>query len=313
MIIPDRLYVIGNGFDLHHGLKSHYRDFKTYLQDKGTNDLIENLEKYFGGDSLWSDFEETLANLDTEQIIDECSNYLVSYSAEGWSEAYHHDYQYEVQKRIDLITEELKKNFTEWIFQLKMPPDSADKKIELKVESLFINFNYTETLEKLYNVSSKNILYIHNKAVNNNSTLILGHSRDPKLNQTLEELYNDEDSDVRVREGNRILDLYFEKTYKSTQKIIEDNKPFFDTTKEVKEIYVLGHSLSKVDITYFEELIKQIDTTTVKWKISIYSRKELVHHSEVMEKLGIDIDLIEFDTIKSIDTKQLRLFPKDKF
>lgn len=312
MIIPDRLYIIGNGFDLHHGLKSRYWDFKNYLQDKQTDDLIEKLEEYFGGDSLWSDFEETLAYLDTEQIIDECSNYLVSYSAEDWSDANHHDYQYEVQKRIDIITEELKKHFTEWILQLKMPSDSTDKKIGLKVESLFINFNYTDTLEKLYNVSPKGIFYIHNKAVDNNSTLILGHSRDPKENKTLDELYNDEDSDVRVTEGNKILDSYFEETYKSTEKIIEDNKPFFDTLKDIKEIYVLGHSLSTVDLPYFEEIIKEIDTTTVKWKISMYNKKELVHHSDVVLKLGIDINLIEFDTIKSIDTKQLRLFPKDK-
>src|SRR4051794_30455176 len=96
-----RLYIIGNGFDLHHGLKSRYWNFRAYVVDKD-NDLVEKLEEYFGDDALWSDFEETLSYLDTEQIIDECSNYLVSYSAEDWSDAYHHDYQYEVQKRIDI-------------------------------------------------------------------------------------------------------------------------------------------------------------------------------------------------------------------
>lgn len=302
-----RLYIIGNGFDLHHGLKSRYWDFRTYLINKDEA-LVEKLEEYFGDDALWSDFEETLSYLDTEQIVDECSNYLVSYSAEDWSDAYNHDYQYELQKRIDLITEELKKRFTEWVLQLKLPADAADKKIPINLDSRFINFNYTDTLQKLYNVADKNVFYIHNKAVDNSSTLILGHSRNPKANKTLEELYNDEDTDPRVAEGNQILDSYFEQTYKSTDRIITDNLQYFEELNELKEIYVLGHSLSVVDLPYFQKIIKHIDKATVKWKVSYYNKKELIHHSEVFKQLDIDISLIKFDRLNNIDTQQLSLF-----
>ena len=62
---PERLYIIGNGFDLHHGLKSRYWDFKLYLENKD-KDLLEKLEEYFSSDSLWSDFEGTLEYLNTE-------------------------------------------------------------------------------------------------------------------------------------------------------------------------------------------------------------------------------------------------------
>ena len=72
-----KLYIIGNGFDIQHGLKSRYWDFKEYLDIKDRN-LVDKLEEYFGADALWSDFEETLAYLDTEQIIEECMNYLQS-------------------------------------------------------------------------------------------------------------------------------------------------------------------------------------------------------------------------------------------
>lgn len=27
-----KLYIIGNGFDIHHGLKTQYRDYKEYLK-----------------------------------------------------------------------------------------------------------------------------------------------------------------------------------------------------------------------------------------------------------------------------------------
>ena len=305
----DKLYIIGNGFDLHHGLKSRYWDFRAYLVDKN-NALVEKLEEYFGDDALWSDFEETLSHLDTEQIIDECSNYLVSYSAEDWSDAYHHDYQYEVQNKIGIITEDLKKRFTEWILQLSLPTDAADKMISLTANSSFINFNYTDTLQKLYNIKDKNIFYIHSKAVDSNSTLILGHSRNPKANKTLEELYNDEDSDPRVAEGNKILDTYFEQTYKSTEKIIAENSQYFSQLNDLKEIYVLGHSLSEVDLPYFREIIKHIDRKSVKWKVSIYNKKELVHHNETFKQLDIDTTLIEFDRLSNIDTQQMTLFPE---
>lgn len=306
------LYIIGNGFDLHHGMKSRYCDFKDFLEDKDS-ELIDKLEEYFGSDALWSDFEETLAYLDTSQIIDECLNYLEPYDAEDWSDAYHHDYQYEVQRRIDMITKDLKKYFTEWILQLELPADANHKKIQLKNSSKFINFNYTDTLEQLYRVPFENIIYIHNKAENNDSTLILGHSRNPKVNKSLYELDNDEDTDVRVTEGNKILDEYFEETYKSTDKIINLNKPFFKSLKNLKEIYVLGHSLSKVDIPYIEEIIRNIDKTKTKWIISIHSRKELMHHKDVMIQLGIEPRLFEFDMIKNFEKRQLTLFPKETF
>ncbi len=310
--LNNRLYIIGNGFDQHHGQKSGYLDFKKYLEDKDT-DLLEKLEKLFTSDSLWGDFEETLAYLDTDQIVDECLNFLFPYSDDDWSDAYHHDYQYEVQRRIDTMTVDLKNLFTEWILQLKLPCDAIEKKIELKKDSAFISFNYTDTLERLYGVAQKNIFYIHNKAIDKESTLILGHSRDPNKIKKLEELYNNEDTDVRVAEGNRILDSYFEDTYKSTNKTIQENNEFFKSLRSVSEIYVLGHSFSKVDIPYFQEIIKYIDKEVTKWKVSIRKRKDIVNREEVFRHLGINISLVEFNSITNVDSKQLKLFNTANF
>src|ERR1035437_1833809 len=174
----ETLYIIGNGFDLYHGRNSSYKDFKKFLAIKNP-EVLEKLEDYLGGKSLWSDFEEALARLDTEKIVEECENYLQSYSVEDWKDSYNHDYQYEINKRIDLITEEMRKLFTEWVLQIQLTEEAYTKKIYLYNNSVFLSFNYTNTLEKLYKVQAKNILYIHNKATNNKSTLILGHSRNP--------------------------------------------------------------------------------------------------------------------------------------
>ena len=306
-----KLYIIGNGFDIQHGLKSRYWDFKEYLDIKDRN-LVDKLEEYFGADALWSDFEETLAYLDTEQIIEECMNYLQSYGAEDWSDAYHHDYQYEVQQRIDLVTATLKQQFTDWILQLRLPNNAIENMVVVDKSATFINFNYTDTLERLYKVTPDQIFYIHNKAVDTNSALILGHSRNPQNTKTLDELYNNEDTDVRVAEGNRILDDYFVETYKSTETIITENAGFFDSLEDVETIYVFGHSLSVVDRPYFEEIIKHIDKDKIIWKVSFHNKKDLIGFQAFFEGLGISSALVEFDRMYNFDKTQLKLFSHDK-
>lgn len=303
----NKLYIIGNGFDIQHGLKSGYWDFKKYLNNTDKK-LVKKLEEYFGSDALWSDFEETLAYLDTEQIVDECMDYLQSYSTEDWSDAYHHDYQYEVQQRINLITDTLKQRFTEWILQLRLPKNANENMVVVDKNAIFINFNYTDTLERLYKVTQDQIFYIHNKAVDTNSTLILGHSRNPQNAKTHDELYNDEDTDVRVAEGNRILDDYFIETYKSTETIITENSDFFERLKDLETVCVFGHSLSVVDRPYFLEIIKRIDKDKVTWKVSFHNKKDLIDFQAFFQGLDINLALVDFDRMYNFDKTQLKLF-----
>ena len=67
-----KLFVIGNGFDKAHKLKTDYTDFRNYLEDVDPEFLI-NLEYMYGiypeTDSsyyrkmLWSEFEKNLSNI----------------------------------------------------------------------------------------------------------------------------------------------------------------------------------------------------------------------------------------------------------
>lgn len=302
-----KLYIIGNGFDLQHGMKSRYWDFREYLQFHDIK-LVDELEKYFDANYLWSNFEQTLADLDVERIIDECQDFLVPYSVEEWRDSYHHEYQYEIEEKLKPITETLKTKFTEWILQLKLPDTANENMVQIDRESLFINFNYTNTLEKLYRVDEKNILYIHNKAIDNNSILILGHGRNPKNTKTLNELYNNEDTDTRVAEGNRLLDDYFIQTYKSTETIIQEKINFFSDLANVQVIYVFGHSLSNVDKPYFEKIIEKIEIDKVIWKVSFHSKEELDSHSIFFSNLNIPEANVTFDRMNNIDSPQLHLF-----
>ena len=57
-----KLYIIGNGFDIGHGIPCKYSDFYTYLESN-REDVLEEMEQYYYVDSdseLWSDFERGL-------------------------------------------------------------------------------------------------------------------------------------------------------------------------------------------------------------------------------------------------------------
>lgn len=289
---------------MHHGYPSSYGNFRDYVQ-KNDSKLYDALaENFCDYDALWKDFEEELANLDTDAITDDASAFLQSYGAEDWSDASHHDYQYEIGLRIDLVTKDLRKQFTNWILTLCEPMHAAlTRKMILDKMASFINFNYTPTLEYVYGIPRKNIFYIHGRAENEESVLILGHSHIPEESG---QHYN-EDDDVRVIEGQQLFDDYFRDTYKTTDTIIKENRRSFRRLSPVKKIYVLGHSMSRVDLPYFREIIKNINKEKTRWIISYHEAKEIETRRKTMIELGINTDLLEFKRIETIDSPQLSL------
>lgn len=294
----DSLYIIGNGFDIHHGINSRYSDFKSYLlgEDKPLHNLIT---EYIPTEENWSDLEQALADTDRDSITDYALQFLKSYGADDWSDAYHHDYQYEINKIIQGLSTNLKIRFTEWITQLYIPKhaDVESRIISIDKNAKFLSFNYTSTLSVIYGVPKDNILFIHGKAGSSNQEIVLGHAWSPNLSQKGVSLDQDIE-DVRVVEGNEIINEFFKKTFKNAQDIIVQNLSFFTSLHRISNIYILGHSLSSVDINYFEEIIKNIDIDKVQWKISFFGSNELARHKATIKKLGIDNSKVIFCELK---------------
>ena len=291
----DSLYIIGNGFDIHHGINSRYSNFKNYLL--GVDDsLHELITKYIPTEENWWDLEQALADTDSESIIYDASQYLKSYSADDWSDAYHHDYQYEIDEITKGLSVNLKTRFAEWVAQLYIPKRAEVEKqiIGIDKKAQFLSFNYTSTLSAIYGVQRDNILFIHGKAGSSSQNIVLGHAWKPDiLPKSL-----DPDDDPRIYEGNEIINEFFKKTFKNAQSIIAQNKSFFASLRTVSSIYILGHSLSAVDINYFEEIIKNVDIDKVQWKISFFGSDELGRHKATIKKLGIDDSKVIFCELK---------------
>ena len=113
----ESLYIIGNGFDIYHGISSRYSNFKEYLSDSDSA-LHDLVEEFIPAQEDWSDLEAALASIDVDNVVENASQFLVSYGAEDWSDAYHHDYQYEVNRIIEGLSISLKNRFGEWVRQL---------------------------------------------------------------------------------------------------------------------------------------------------------------------------------------------------
>ncbi|MFT0212826.1 AbiH family protein, partial [Pseudomonas sp. F1_0610] len=113
-----RLYIIGNGFDLHHGLKTRYTDFGIFLRDE-YNDVFEHLQEFFGFDdlnpsvssspveSMWNDFENNLGALDVPTVLEAYSDSLPNYGSDEFRDRDYYTYEFHIKELVEIITTKL--------------------------------------------------------------------------------------------------------------------------------------------------------------------------------------------------------------
>jgi len=290
------LYIIGNGFDLHHKIPSSYWHFMEYVKDKDSS-LYNLVDEYLQIKDDWSDFEEALASIDVEFLIEYAGIFLSSYGADDWRDSAHHDYQFEIDRVVSELSTTLKKHFIAWLKQLKIP---HKKSLLLKKKARYLTFNYTRTLQSTYKIANHNILHIHG-SLKQPRSVILGHGWRPKDNQYIAEPFEPSDADVRVLEGNDILKDYFLRTFKPTDKVIKKHQKFFKNLKGLRTIYILGHSISNIDITYFRTIAKHIKLRKTQWIVSYHSPNEKKKHKKQLQSIGIpksNIKLIKLSKLK---------------
>jgi len=302
------LYIIGNGFDLHHQVKSNYHDFKKYLE-QNHSELLEIMGNYYdiSNDSmLWWQFENGLKDFDSSELESEFAEHLPNYASDDFRDRDRYDLEIYIENELSPFRKELQIAFNNWILSLEQP--LIRKKIAFDNNSFFLTFNHTDTLERIYNIKRDQILYIHNKSENNGNDLIFGHSwspgewakqRETKMPEGLTEEEQDswrqeqaDHYDYSIMRGYEAIDFFFTSIYKDCRTIIESNKAFFKALKNIRCINIIGHSLSIVDKPYFEEVIKHIDKDNSKWMASYYSNNDKVKHLEFIHSLGIDFNCI---------------------
>ena len=185
--------------------------------------MLRAIENYLPARDDWGDLELALAKIDVDNIVTDLEHFMPSYGAEDWSDSGHHDFQYEVQRLVESLSTELKSQFESWIRRLRIPtPATARKRLRtIDPTAVFLTFNYTTTLQKLYDVPEPNILHIHGRAGLPGTALVLGHAWNPQERRSLNDRHDIAEIDTRLMEANRILDGYFSKTFKPSARLID--------------------------------------------------------------------------------------------
>lgn len=261
------LYVIGNGFDLHHNINSSYTDFHQWLHDNYWEIYMKIDEVYGYCDSnWWADFENQLGSLDVVQystsVAAQNQPDLLSEHCDGmWDDA-----QIAVEQELDGLYSNLRDCFHEWIMQLNSPLKS--RMIDFEDNSIYINFNYTKTLEEVYNISSNHIWHIHGCIDDENEDLVLGHGKaheDLKQTGSLVELEFHEGLALETAISSVAAQA------KPVKNIIETNQTFFDSLLLIERIHIYGLSLSDVDLPYLALLAQK--APNAEWEFSDYKNK----------------------------------------
>ncbi len=218
----------------------------------------------------------------------------------SWRDSANHDFQYMISEDLSFATN-ISRYFSEWILHINTSVQPILSSNVLNGNCLFLNFNYTDTLEKVYSIPASNILYIHGNALRGNN-LILGHhdatlfqgKAIPAFNAAEEHgMYmEDIEEDFRLQEAKEIIKDYFRKTYKDTASIIRYYQAFFDSLVTVNEVYIFGHSLSEIDFDYFAKIKRNV-LPTCQWYISYH--EDINNAQNLIRRLNIkNFQLFQF-------------------
>jgi hypothetical protein len=311
MVSDMKLYVIGNGFDVHHGLDTRYTSFGLYLK----NNYLETYElliEHYGfsdlnpddptsmSDHLWSEFETSMSLLDKDSVLEANMDAMPNYSSDDFRDRDRYTLQFEMERLLELLTTDLYKAFKEFILAIHFPPFDHSRSVNIDRDAVYLTFNYTDTLSQYYSIPDENVLFIHEKA-DEYVELILGHGVDPDnfkervpeppsglSDEDLERWMEDQSDqyDYSFELGKDAINQYFSATFKGTEQIIKNNDDFFAKLGSIDEIYVLGHSLADVDLPYFRKL-KQSVRPDAKWIATFYDPDDEEAHRDTLTGLGI--------------------------
>lgn len=285
----DKLFIIGNGFDLAHELPTSYYDFKSWIfnqlklteternefetgasfisdfllpqlmtmPDGGEEFLKDDIFKFFFRlvsqltDGDWSNFESSLGEIADLEI-----DVNTFYDKDGDFDHFKNQYYLEDLNNSLINAIHYLKNdlFPNWVRSL---PDTKQylelqpikKTILDNKNSQFLTFNYTMLLEEVYQISEERICHIHGSIVD--EPFIYGHGH-IVLPDDEPEFYSD-----LTYSMNRLQNAL----KKPVIEQLNNHQMFFDKLKDIKELYVIGFNLTDshtVDRPYFEDLFEKV-------------------------------------------------------
>ena len=277
-----RLFVIGNGFDIKHGLKTDYQNFKNEVEknDLKLFEIINKAEKAYNEQNPyntsneWSDFEELLRYID---FADYNSNYI-----DNSIKLASQNNNSNILNNNNKIIDDINKQFNKWVSKVKLKISGKSKKINN--DNYYLSFNYTKVFQKKYNINKKNINQIH-LCKSSSRPYIFGMKKieeDKSLSSNFKGSL-----DEIINETSKIFE-------KPVDKIIDEGLVNY---RNLKEIYFWGFSLSDVDKPYIEKIFDDNKSTIEKIYLCKhqFDRSDKVYFVNFLKESNLESKLKSFD------------------
>lgn len=299
------LYITGNGFDIYHSLRTRYADFHQFVSDQNS-DLENKIEEYFDfqidANYLWKCFENDLCNFNHRAFFDNFNH--LDIMDEGFKPSQCFGLEDDIVQESEELVQGIKDAFLNWIESIEYPDKAhiATRLLGFEPNSLFLNFNYTDTLEILYDIPKSQVIYLHNNTTDLSGELIFGHAEKQEKKPREDDLDEFGNSTrTMFTDAEDAARAPFYEFQKNTDAVMASHQQFFDRLSDIEEVVVLGHSLGRVDWPYFQRIASSIPCA--KWKISYYpvaAKKELEYDAtEMLRALSPKIAMIEIQDLLS--------------
>lgn len=270
------IFVVGNGFDLHHGLPTSYGCFENFVRTSHP-DVHLLFQHLFPVETMrhWNDFETALGEITFDRYKNAFQERYGSLPSTGGltsmqSDEFANHIGHLFGLRQNHVLPDSPNLFSDWVDTIDL--SAVQAKFCFPESSWFITFNYTETLQQAYGMSEPNVYHIHGKRGDPDKKIIVGHGVSVKSVAT----------DLDAPSENNPSNPWYQ-MYRGAQKRVvgwmginrsldvKIRRIFSDLigndTSSVN-IFVFGHSLSEVDKPYFETLANYFPQAS--WRFSYH-------------------------------------------
>ncbi len=285
------LYIIGNGFDIAHHLPTTYECFHKWLKanhDKHFVRAFEILYPHVKKNGEWRDIESALSELSLGDAISFDLNYQ-GCPDEVRKEKSFCD-EYECGKEIQQVILNLHSCLFDWAHGIDN--SKCLKVFCLNNDADYFTFNYTRTLEILYNILPEKVHHVHG-AVGTGEELVIGYGDD---SFEKDDYYID---DMRVNKDIIISQL--RKNKKAVNAILVEPKfkQFVGALSEISVVVVFGHSCSGVDKSYYEEISKNIKAKA-HWIFYVHDKERNKLFEDYANSIRQDKQTVEITNVSPI-------------
>jgi len=286
------LYIIGNGFDIHHDIESRYNNFMKFVDRNQQLSIIAN-DYLFESEKDWKDFEKTLGLINPNGIYKNEEDENLDFKNEDFDERDIHRFNDIISYNLELLNDQFNIEFRNWIKNVYIPSRVECDEILLQInqKAKFLTFNYTNTLQKVYLINEDQINHLHGTVDNP----IYGHGADEVIKFVGPE-WSPSDEMLEV------IQKFFTANKKPVYEIIAKHNDFFKSLKDIDEVYVIGHSLNDIDMPYFAEVVKNTNRS-VKWIVTYRDKEDADHHRDKLTNMGLstsNFKVIHIDKYNSL-------------